>query len=211
KLLPAHAITKSDGDGALGVFLPDDVLVELCNNLARRQLIQRKLLFFGGSGEVNGHKISGDSRPRLSGRAELDKPLSKTRRLASAGQPRAAVPARSQLFYRNLLIGIDADFASNLHCFFGDLARRKLRVIRQSLGRRLRKWAATADSCDAAIRLDDVSLSAQHERLFFVGNQQQSLQVAQILVSSPVFGEFDRAASDIAVILLQLRFKAAEE
>src|SRR5439155_22947533 len=115
--------------------LPEDLLVELCNDLARRERIQRSLLFFGGSGDVTGHKIGGASRPRLSGRAELDKPLSKTRRLASAGQPRAAVRARSHLFYRNLLIGIDADFASNLHCFFSDLARRKLRVIRQSLGR----------------------------------------------------------------------------
>ena len=40
---------------------------------------------------------------------------------------------RLEFFYRHLLIGIDADFARNLHCFFGDLAGGKLRVVEQGL------------------------------------------------------------------------------
>ncbi len=50
KLLAAHAIAQGDGDGALGVFLPDDVFVEFCDDFARGQLVERDLFFFGGSG-----------------------------------------------------------------------------------------------------------------------------------------------------------------
>ena len=35
--------------------LTDDVLVELGDDLARSQLIEREVLFFGGCGKVNGH------------------------------------------------------------------------------------------------------------------------------------------------------------
>jgi len=50
KFLAAHAIAQGDGDGALGVFLSDNVFVELGDDFARRQFVERDLLFFGGSG-----------------------------------------------------------------------------------------------------------------------------------------------------------------
>ena len=55
ELLPAHAVTQRDGDGALGVFLPDDVLIELGDDLARRQGVDcgRE-----GLGKRNGHHSS---------------------------------------------------------------------------------------------------------------------------------------------------------
>ena len=42
-------------------------------------------------------------------------------------------------------------------------------------------------------------------------DQQQGFQMAQKLVGAPVFGQFDGAAAQVAVILLQLGFEAAEE
>ena len=39
QLLPAHAIAQRDGDGALGLVLSHDILVEFAHDLARRQLI----------------------------------------------------------------------------------------------------------------------------------------------------------------------------
>ena len=39
ELLPAHAVAQRDGDRALRVFLPDDVFVELGDDLARRQCV----------------------------------------------------------------------------------------------------------------------------------------------------------------------------
>ena len=41
KLLPAHAIAQRDGYSALGGILPDDVLIELDDDFARRQLVKR--------------------------------------------------------------------------------------------------------------------------------------------------------------------------
>jgi hypothetical protein len=55
QLLPALAVAQRNGHGALGVLLADDVLVQLGDNLARRQLVQREILFFGGCGQINGH------------------------------------------------------------------------------------------------------------------------------------------------------------
>jgi hypothetical protein len=42
-------IAQRDGDGAFGVFLSHNVLVELGDDLFRRQLIERDLFFFRGS------------------------------------------------------------------------------------------------------------------------------------------------------------------
>src|ERR1035438_9894612 len=50
KLLPAHAVAQGDGDGALRVFLPDNILVQFGDDFARRQFVERDLFFFGGSG-----------------------------------------------------------------------------------------------------------------------------------------------------------------
>jgi len=36
---------------ALGVLLPDNVLVEFSDDLARRQVVKSDLFFFGGSGK----------------------------------------------------------------------------------------------------------------------------------------------------------------
>ena len=45
ELLAADAIAQRDGDGALGVGLADDVLVELADDLARRELIEQRRVF----------------------------------------------------------------------------------------------------------------------------------------------------------------------
>ena len=50
-LLPAPAVAQRDRDGALRVFLADNVFVELGHDLARRKLVEDQLLlFFCGSG-----------------------------------------------------------------------------------------------------------------------------------------------------------------
>jgi hypothetical protein len=54
KLLPTNAIAQRHGDSALRGRLPDDVFVELEDDLARRHVVQRgkKLLFFAGDRAV---------------------------------------------------------------------------------------------------------------------------------------------------------------
>ena len=50
ELLAAHAVAQGDGDGALGVLLADDMLVEFGDDLTRSELVERNLFFFSGSG-----------------------------------------------------------------------------------------------------------------------------------------------------------------
>ena len=50
ELLAAHAIAQSDGDGALGVLLADDMLVQLGDDLTRSEFVESDLFFFSGSG-----------------------------------------------------------------------------------------------------------------------------------------------------------------
>ncbi len=52
ELLPAHAVAQSNGNGALGGLLPDNILVELSHDFARRKFVEHDLLVFGGGGEV---------------------------------------------------------------------------------------------------------------------------------------------------------------
>ena len=48
KFLPPHAVAQGDRHGALGSMLPDHVLIEFGDNLARSQFIERDLFFVGG-------------------------------------------------------------------------------------------------------------------------------------------------------------------
>ncbi len=104
----------------------------------------------------------------------------------------------SQFLDRYLVIGIDAHPAGNLHCFFGYFSRRELGVIGQGLCRCLGKRAAGADRRNAGIGLDHVSLAAQQEGRFLVGDQQQGFEMPQKFVGAPVFGEFDGGAAEVA-------------
>ncbi len=58
ELLAADAIAQRDGDGALGVGLADDVLVELADDFARRQLIEHGCVVGGLGGKIDHHLVS---------------------------------------------------------------------------------------------------------------------------------------------------------
>src|SRR5581483_4340085 len=118
---------------------------------------------------------------------------------------------RSQFFYRHLVIRIDAHFTGNLHGFFANLPGRQLRVLGKGLGGGFGKWAATANGGNSAIRLNYIALAAQQEGLFLVGYQEQSFEMAQELIGTPVLRKFYRRTANIAVILLQLSLEATEK
>ena len=50
ELLTPDAVAQRDGDGAFGVGLPDDVLIEFADDFARRQLVQQGLVVGGRAG-----------------------------------------------------------------------------------------------------------------------------------------------------------------
>src|SRR6185312_13478032 len=111
---------------------------------------------------------------------------------------------------RDLVIGVDAHFAGDLHSFLGHLTGGELSVVAERLGSRLGIGAAAADSGDAAVGLDNVALTAEQKCLLGIAHQQQCFQVAQEFIGTPVLGQFHGGAADISVVLLQLGFKAAE-
>src|ERR1039458_4359105 len=116
-----------------------------------------------------------------------------------------------QLFNRDVIVGKDADLAGNFHGLFSDLARRQSCVLgeRRRGGGRIR--ASATDGGDAGVRLNHVALSADEKSLGLVGDQEQSLKLAEHLVGAPVLGQLNRGAANVAVILLQLRFEARKE
>src|SRR5262245_17618787 len=82
---------------------------------------------------------------------------------------------------------------------------------REGLGCRLGKRSARPDGRDPAIRLNHIALAAEQEGLVPVRDEQQGLQMPQELVSTPILGELDGRAAEVSMVLLQLRFEAAEE
>ena len=81
----------------------------------------------------------------------------------------------------------------------------------QRFGCGLRVGAAAADGRYSAVGLDHVALSAEQKRLFLVADQKQRFQVAQEFIGAPIFCKFHCAAPQVAVVLLEFRFEAAEK
>ena len=116
-----------------------------------------------------------------------------------------------QLLDGDAVIGIDADFAGDLHCFFGDLAGAEIGVLHQGAGGGGGVTAAGADGGQGLVGVDHVAGAGDQERLALVGDEQQSLEVAQHLVGAPVLGQLDGGAVQVAGVLLELGFEAGEE
>src|SRR5579862_5255252 len=84
-------------------------------------------------------------------------------------------------------------------------------MLRQSLRGRLRIGTSAANGGNPAVRLNHVALPAQEERLIFIADQQQGLQISQKLIRTPIAAEFYRGPAQVSVILLQFPLKAAEK
>src|SRR4029077_13704214 len=84
-------------------------------------------------------------------------------------------------------------------------------MFRESLRSGLRVWAARPDCRDSAVGLDHVALAAEQKRLLSAANLQQRLEMPKKLVRTPVARQFDVGPPKVAMILLQLSLKPAEE
>src|SRR5512134_2553153 len=73
------------------------------------------------------------------------------------------------------------------------------------------EWTAAADRHQPVLRLENVSVSSDHERSFAVGDRQHRLEPAQDAVRAPILGEFDRRAHEMTLVLLQLGFETFEQ
>src|SRR5271166_3078837 len=198
QFLPAHAITQRDRDRALRLVLAHNIFVEFAHDLARRQLVECDMFFICGCGKINGQcDVPQGLKPQ-----SIVQPVYAGLR---------AGDTRSQLLNRHSVVGIDADFAGDLHGLFGNLTSRQVRVFAER-GRGCRSVRATAaDGRNTRVRLDDVSLSTYQERLLLIGDQQERLERAQHFVGAPVLGQLDRSTTEVAMILLQLGLETRKQ
>src|SRR5579871_4272015 len=93
-----------------------------------------------------------------------------------------------QLLDGDAVVGVNADFAGDLHRFFGDFAGAEAGVLNERGGGGLGKCSAGADGSDRIVGIDDVSRAGDEKSLPLVGDDEQSLEVAQHLVGAPVLG-----------------------
>ena len=74
-----------------------------------------------------------------------------------AGCNHSRRPHFSQFFNGDVLVGINADFACDLHCLLCDFPRAQFRELAQGAGSRKRERSARTDSNDTVIRLNQVA------------------------------------------------------
>src|SRR5581483_12338553 len=61
------------------------------------------------------------------------------------------------------------------------------------------------------VGFDDIAIAGEQENLLPVGNDEQRLELTQQLVGTPVLGELDGRAAEVAAVLLELGLKTREE
>src|SRR3569833_2460178 len=180
-LRAAPAVTQRNGDGALGLGLADDVLVEFLHDLA--------------GGHV-GHTA-------YSVLASNVRVMKNRRRRGSAGCV--------EFFDGEVMIGIDTDIGRNGQRALDDGAGVEFGVLHQRARRRLRVRAAGSDRGEIVLGLDDVAVAGNQLRCLLVRHHQHGLQAPQHAVGAPVFGEFDRGAHQIARMFFELALETLEQ
>src|SRR5665647_2535625 len=120
-------------------------------------------------------------------------------------------PLTFQLLDGDVVVGVDADFAGNFHGFFSDFAGGEVSVFHEGPGSGRGIAATGTYSGQRFVGVDDVAGTGDKEGLSDVGYQQQGLKVAEHLVGSPVLGELDGGAVEVAGVLFELGLKAREE
>ncbi len=174
ELLTADAIAESDGNGAFGVGLTDNVLIEFSDNFARSEFVEKRRFRGRILREVDHHFLG-------------------------------------QLLKSQIVVGVDASIAGDLHGFLHDFARIQRGVFQKRNGSAFGERAAGTDGGDGGIGFDDVAGTAHNIHVCGVGYKEESFEVAEHAVGAPFFGEFDDAAGQIAAVLFELAFEAGEE
>src|SRR5690606_15117390 len=181
--LPAPAVAQRDGDRLLGGVLAHDVLVQLRDDLARRQLVE----------PVAVPLLLRVLRPRLT--------------LLQHTGHRSVL----QLQHGDVLVGVDADVRRDLERTAHDVRGGEVRVGLERAGRCEREGAAAADGDDLVVRLDDVAVAADEEDVAAVRDGEQGLEAPQVAVGTPVLGQLDAGAREVGRVALELLLELVEQ
>src|SRR5262245_53331294 len=115
-----------------------------------------------------------------------------------------------QRFDRHAAVGIDADVGGDRQGLAYDGFGVEIAVDERAGGGQ-RIIAAGADAHHASLRLQHVAGAGEHQRDVVVGDDHHRLEATQIAVGSPIFGELNRRAGQLAGILLELAFQPLEQ
>jgi len=127
----------------------------------------------------------------------------------------ASILGGLELFDDGVFVGVDADVGGDFHAADDDLAGGEVGVPEQGRGGGEGVAAAGADGGDEGtgngVRFNDVTVAGEYEDTLGIGDDEESLQLAEKLVGAPLLGEFDGGAVELAVELFELGLKAGEE
>src|SRR6204780_3368140 len=101
-------------------------------------------------------------------------------------------PLTLQLLDCDVIVGVDADYARDLHRLFSNFASAQICVVHQGAGGGGGVAAPGTDRRQRFVGVDNVARAGDEKCLRFIGNKEQGLEVAQHLVSAPILGQFDR-------------------
>ena len=88
---------------------------------------------------------------------------------------------------------------------------RELRVFGEHPGRGERVGSPGTDCADAIIGLDYIAVPGNQECGLGVRNNQQRFEMAQRAILAPFLGQLDGGLRKIALVFLELPFKALEK
>ena len=84
-------------------------------------------------------------------------------------------------------------------------------VLDQRSGRCECVVAAGADRGDAVLGFEDVAVAGEDQGHVLVGDDHHRFEVAEELVGSPVLGELDRGAQELALVRFEFALEALEQ
>ncbi|MOA09820.1 hypothetical protein D3C78_1296740 [compost metagenome] len=108
-------------------------------------------------------------------------------------------------------VGVDAQLARDFQRFFDDVGGAQIGVAQQGLGRGMRIGAARPDGHDALLGLEHVAVARDDQRSRLVGHGQHGFEAAQHAVGTPILGQLDGSARQVALVLFQLGLEALEQ
>ena len=110
-----------------------------------------------------------------------------------------------------MVVGVDAEAGRDLQGSPRHLGSGELGALHQGAGRGVGIGPTAADGGDVVVRLDDLTIAAEQEKLRGVGHQEHRLEVAEVAVGPPLPAEPDGGAEQIALVLLELLLELVEE
>ena len=109
------------------------------------------------------------------------------------------------------MVGIDINVTGYFKRFAGNFLKTQSVDVVERFGCGHGKISAAADADDAVIGFHNFTGAGNDQRNVFVGHYHISLQLAEVFVHTPVFGQLDGGTFQLVGVFFQFAFKAFDE